>query len=56
MQSIIQFFTSMGKVFNGTNIDNVDPNLVRYFRTEYGSGWKDELNFHIYNINQKKGD
>ena len=54
MQSIIHFFTSLGKVFGGHDLDTVDPNLIRFYRTEYGSGWKDELNFHLYNRNQKK--
>ena len=56
MQSIIHFFKSMGKVFGGHDLDTVDPNLIRFYRTEYGSGWKEELNFHLYNRNQKKGD
>ena len=36
------------------NNDNVDPNVVRYFRTEYGKHWQDALNEHLYNINKNK--
>jgi len=32
----------------GDNFDNVDANLVRYFRTEYGRNWKGALNEHLY--------
>ena len=37
----------------GDNFDNVDPNLVRYFRTEYGRNWKSALNEHLYNQNKR---
>ena len=54
MQSILHFFTSLGKVFGGHDISYVDPNLVRYYRTEYGSRWEEELNHFLYNQNQKE--
>ena len=54
MQSIIQFFTSLGKVFGSHDLGYVDPNLVRYYRTEYGSRWEEELNHFLYNQNQKE--
>ena len=54
MQSILHFFTSLGKVFGGHDISCVDPNLVRYYRTEYGSRWEEELNHFLYNQNQKE--
>jgi len=38
----------MGKVFGGDNFDTVDPNLVRFYRVEYGSRWKEKLNEHLY--------
>ena len=37
------------------DFDYVDSNLVRYYRTEYGPRWKEELNHHLYNKVQKKG-
>ena len=54
MQSILHFFTSLGKVLGGHDISYVDPNLVRYYRTEYGSRWEEELNHFLYNQNQKE--
>ena len=54
MQSILHFFTSLGKVFGGHDLSLVDPNLVRYYRTEYGSRWEEELNHFLYNQNQKE--
>ena len=54
MQSILHFFTSLGKVFGGHDISYVDPNLVRYYRTEYGSRWEEELNHYLYTKNQKE--
>ena len=54
MQSIIHFFTSLGKVFGGYDLGTVDPNLVRYYRTEYGTRWEEELQQHLYNKNKKE--
>ena len=55
MQSILHFFTSLGKVFGSHDLGYVDPNLVRYYRTEYGSRWEEELNHYLYNKNKKEG-
>ena len=54
MQSIIHFFTSLGKVFGGYDLGTVDPNLVRYYRTEYGTRWEEELQHHLYNKTKKE--
>ena len=54
MQSILHFFTSLGKVFGGYDLGTVDPNLVRYYRTEYGTRWEEELQHHLYNKNKKE--
>jgi len=29
------------------NFDSVDPHLVRYFRTEYGTQWKEALTHYL---------
>tara|TARA_B110000438_G_C15270947_1_gene418372 strand:- start:356 stop:514 length:159 start_codon:yes stop_codon:yes gene_type:complete len=45
------------KGFNSGGLDNVNPNIVKYFRTEYGANWKSELEHHLYkerNKNDKK--
>ena len=56
MQSIINLFSSLGQMFHTKYSGSVDPNLIRFYRTEYGSRWQEELNQHLYNKNQKKGD
>ena len=52
---MVQFLQSIVEAFRFptlspyNNFDNVDPNLVRYFRTEYGRNWKTALSEHLYN-------
>ena len=41
------------KIMNEENYDNIDPNLVKYFRVEYGRNWKEALSHHIYIQNSK---
>ncbi len=51
MVQLIQGFINsltFSSVTNGSGLDNVDPNLVRYFRTEYGRDWQAELQHYIY--------
>ena len=58
------FIKAMAKVFNNTyyditdsRFDKVDPNIVRFYRVEYGKDWKIALENHIYQKsikNQKK--
>ena len=38
-------------VYNTHSYDNVDPNLIRYFRTEYGADWQVALDYHLYQKN-----
>ena len=56
VQLIQNFFSSLRlpSLNYGYNFDNVDPNLVRYFRTEYGRNWKSALNEHLYKLNSKE--
>jgi len=49
------FFQSMVKVFNSTysnfnfnNANSVKPELVQYFKIEYGKNWKVAMDHHIY--------
>ena len=55
VQLIRQFFNSLTFTTNPSSAyyDNVDPNIVRYFRTEYGRDWQGALNEHLYNLNKK---
>ena len=39
---------------HNNHFDHVDPNLVRYFRTEYGRNWKSALNEHLYKLDSKE--
>ncbi len=57
IKNIITLINSTYRAVNDHGFDNVDPHLVRYFRTEYGKEWKSALNDHLYNknkINDKK--
>ena len=53
LQGIVEAFR-FPAISHFTDIDNVDPNLVRYYRTEYGRNWKDALNEHLYNTYKNK--
>lgn len=52
IQKIVDAFRVPSLAY-GDNFDNVDANLVRYFRTEYGRDWQGALNEHLYNLNKK---
>ncbi len=58
--SLKSIFQTLGHTYNFINhggFDKVDPNLIRYFRTEYGKNWQIALENHIYQKsikNQKK--
>jgi len=47
-KSFITTLNSKYNAFNGPGFDNVDPNIVKYFRTEYGKDWKVALQHHLY--------
>ena len=49
------FFKSMFKIFNNSydtlynnDFNKIDEGLIRFFRTEYGSDWKNALEHHLY--------
>ena len=48
IQNILNFFDNTYKAINNDNFDDADPQLVRYFRTEYGNDWKSALTEHLY--------
>ena len=48
IQNIINFFDNTYKAINNYGFDNVDPQVVRYFRTEFGKDWKSALHQHLY--------
>ena len=54
------FFNSVVKILNNNyenictnDYNKVDPGLVRFFRTEYGSEWRSALDHHLYMESQK---
>ena len=56
MVQLIQGFINsltFSHVAYGGGADNVDPNLVRYFRTEYGRNWKSALDEYLWKENRK---
>ena len=46
------FFKSMIKMlnsgFNDYGFDKVDPDIIRFYRTEYGKEWKVALQHFLY--------
>ena len=57
MVQLIQNFINsltLSSVSYGDSNGSVDPNLVRYFRTEYGRNWKSALNEHLYKLDSKE--
>ena len=47
-KNILNFINSTYKAVNDYGFDNVDPQLVRYFRTEYGKDLRSALTEHLY--------
>tara|TARA_B100001175_G_scaffold257378_1_gene225686 strand:+ start:161 stop:343 length:183 start_codon:yes stop_codon:yes gene_type:complete len=48
IKNIITLINSTYKAVNDYGFDNVDPHLVRYFRTEYGKDWRSALTDHLH--------
>lgn len=47
-KSLIKTLNSAHNIFNNNGIDNANPNIVKYFRNEYGANWKTALEHHLY--------
>jgi len=47
-KSILKNFNRSYYSDDNVAFSKVDPNLVRYFRTEYGRDWKSALEYHLY--------
>ena len=53
---ITNIFKTIKSSYNNLSFrsyDNLDPNLVRYFRTEYGDKWEEALELHLQAKNNK---
>ena len=47
-KSLITTLNSTYSPFNDGEYNNVDPNVVKYFRTEFGANWKAALEHHLH--------
>jgi hypothetical protein len=47
-KSLINTLSSTYSTVYNDNYDNVNPNIVKYFRNEYGADWKNALEHHLY--------
>ena len=45
---IKSFITYLNSNFDDYGFDNVDPNIVRFYRNEYGANWKIALEHYLY--------
>ena len=46
-KSLINTISAGYSAYND-NFHNVNPNIVKYFRNEYGTDWKNALEHHLY--------
>mgnify|MGYP001372042145 CR=1 FL=1 len=54
-KSLINTLSSTYNSFNNNNFDKVNPNIIKYFRNEYGSNWEIALEQHLYKEKIKNG-
>ena len=47
-KSLINTLNSSHSSLTGGSFSNINPNIVKYFRNEYGPNWKVALEHHIY--------
>ncbi len=46
---IKQIYGALKATYNEiNNYDNIDPNLIRYFKTEYGKNWEQAMSHYLY--------
>ena len=53
---ITNIFKTIKSSYNNLNFksyDNLDPNLIRYFRTEYGNKWEEAIELYLQKKNNK---
>ena len=48
IKNILNFMGTTYRTINDYGFDNIDPQLVRYFRNEYGKDWRPALTEHLY--------
>jgi len=47
-KSLISTLGNFHSFYNDSDLNNVNPNIIKYFRNEYGTNWKTALEHHIY--------
>ena len=47
-KSLINTLSATYSTLNTNSFDQVNPNIVKYFRNEYGPNWKAALEHHLY--------
>ena len=47
-KSLIKTLSNTYNISNNNVIDRANPNIVKYFRNEYGPNWKTALEHHLY--------
>ena len=50
INNILNFLNSKYKAVSYYGYNNVDPNLVRYFKNEYGRDWQSAISEHLYTM------
>ena len=48
IKNILNFFDHTYKNINDYAFDKVDPQLVKYFKTEYGKNWEQAMSHYLY--------
>ncbi len=54
IKNILNFMGTTYRTINDYGFDNIDPQVVRYFRNEYGKDWRSALTDHLYKKRKKK--
>ena len=47
MNNMLNFFKDFYYTFSDNSKQNIDPDLIRYFKSEFGSQWKPELEKYL---------
>ncbi len=47
-KSLIKTLSSTYSAFNDNDFNKVNPNIIKYFKNEYGADWKAALTHHLY--------
>lgn len=54
-KSLINTLSSTYNAFNNNGFGKVNPNVIKYFRNEYGADWEAALDHHLHKKRLKNG-